>query len=62
MENSTKIGRALNSLHSLERGTDEKEDNTKEKNPKLEDCLKLFEQAEMLGEDNEWYCSVCKKH
>lgn len=62
VETSTKIGKALLTLHSLETNNDEKEDTETLKNPKLEDCLKLFEQAEMLGEDNEWYCSICKKH
>lgn len=62
VDNSTEIGKSLSALHSLEKGIDENDDKEKEKNPKLEDCLKLFEQAEMLGEDNEWYCSVCKKH
>jgi len=28
----------------------------------LEDCLKLFEIPEKLGEDNEWYCPRCKMH
>jgi len=62
VDTATKIGKSLSSLHSLETNSDEKEDSETVKNPKLEDCLKMFEQAEMLGEDNEWYCSICKKH
>ncbi|EGR29915.1 ubiquitin carboxyl-terminal hydrolase family protein, putative [Ichthyophthirius multifiliis] len=26
------------------------------------DCFNLFQLKEQLGEDNEWYCSNCKKH
>ncbi len=36
------------------------DNNTKAKNPTIYDCFKLFELPEQLGEDNAWYCSVCK--
>ena len=26
------------------------------------DCFEFFQSPETLGEDNEWYCNVCKKH
>lgn len=28
----------------------------------LYDCLNLFNSEEILEEDNEWYCNICKKH
>ena len=28
----------------------------------LYDCLNLFNSEELLEEDNEWYCNICKKH
>ena len=28
----------------------------------LYDCLNLFNSEEILDEDNEWYCNICKKH
>lgn len=34
----------------------------KTKNLTLEDCLNHFKLTEKLGKNNEWYCSVCKKH
>lgn len=32
------------------------------KNITLYDCLKLFEQPEVLGDQDLWYCPSCKKH
>jgi ubiquitin carboxyl-terminal hydrolase 4/11 len=26
------------------------------------DCFEFFQSPETLGEDNEWYCNICKKH
>jgi len=28
----------------------------------LHECVEAFERMERLGEDNMWYCNVCKKH
>ena len=28
----------------------------------MQDCLELFQQQQVLDEDNLWYCSSCKEH
>lgn len=63
---STEFGKMLSSLNSLDHLSDNS-DQFKNKDhsdikTNIYDCLKLFEQPERLGEDNEWYCSNCKKH
>lgn len=50
--------RRLSSISSLE--TNKPKEN--EKNISIYDCLKLFSQEEILEENNEWYCSICKQH
>ena len=41
------------------KGKDEDE-NAKKGETTLQDCFKLFEEPETLGEDNAWFCPTCK--
>ncbi|EAR94414.2 ubiquitin carboxyl-terminal hydrolase (macronuclear) [Tetrahymena thermophila SB210] len=67
VDQTTDFGRMINSLHSLDHSSQNNDSNTSashnlDAKTNIYDCLKLFEQPERLGEDNEWYCPECKKH
>ncbi|KAL4511802.1 hypothetical protein ABPG72_012647 [Tetrahymena utriculariae] len=66
IDQTTDLGRMINSIHSLDHNIqiNDSTSSTQKLDAKtnIYDCLNLFEQPERLGEDNEWYCPVCKQH
>ncbi|KAL4471572.1 hypothetical protein ABPG74_008465 [Tetrahymena malaccensis] len=65
VDQTTDLGRMINSLHSLDQNNQNNDSSVSQNldaKTNIYDCLKLFEQPEKLGEDNEWYCPECKKH
>lgn len=56
-------GRTLDESYPANRGRSTSYLYRKESKPvKLETCMATFTETEVLGEDNLWYCNVCKEH
>lgn len=71
MPTEIELGRLNTCIDLQKKLREEKGDDASKSEPKEEkkepevqiyDCFRQFEQPEQLGEDNQWYCSKCKKH